>query len=351
MPALALNDALIRRSPPASQVQLPGGDEFAKPLASRIMYCVSENAQVQQLGDDVYSRGAGPGEVHVWRRPQVLTRAEERLLKNRYPSKIIVRLNGVYTFVTTEESVEVDGQRLAPGDRLYCTEINATLNRFRMLCIDIETQPAVWLEPIHLTRAGWVSEPGAVQPREWRVVVFDVRRRESNLESQTWALLGALAKRAVRSRVAGVAIQVRQHGHLVRAAGEGVRRDVPPHGEAARQRQPGLHDGVAPDGEPVGGDAADRRHRHVGRPRVGPSGEGAQSNPGPGWAIQLTVRRRGAQDLRKKAKVYPKSLLFMAMIGRRVDPELWPHGPPISPMGALAASRLCPGPLRPTSPS
>ena len=83
------------------------------------------------------------------------------LMQKRYLWNITLRVRGVYAFVSNEEqSIEVEGARLSPSDRLEYVE-EESAGRFVFRALDMEGSPEVVIVE-KLQKVGQVSRVSTV---------------------------------------------------------------------------------------------------------------------------------------------------------------------------------------------
>lgn len=68
-------------------------------------------------------------------------------------------MNGVYSFVTTEDAVDVNGVRLTSGEEVRCLQLDRANDRALFRAIEQEGQPLFWMgkRAVNASRATWAD--------------------------------------------------------------------------------------------------------------------------------------------------------------------------------------------------
>lgn len=144
----------------ARDVQLPAGNEFLKEPSQRTDHWMATNQESITTGMDVFSADAAAGDLMIVRALgwDELTRGRRALFKNRVPRELAVRVDGMYAFSATEERVEVGGVTLTNGELLRADVLDWDNMRVRFQAMEQLGQPFFWMGRRAVRAQGMVTE-------------------------------------------------------------------------------------------------------------------------------------------------------------------------------------------------
>lgn len=146
---------------------------------NRVYHLLYSNQDVERFGLMDYSTGDSNGSDTLWvfrakkeRGGTDISYPQKQAFNWKFGFTLAVRVGEVYTYVSSDEPIEIDGVWLRPRERLRCVEFNRQAETIRMECIDLPGTPQV---PIGTQR--FHAKPWGVGRQRYHmtVVAFPLR--------------------------------------------------------------------------------------------------------------------------------------------------------------------------------